>query len=94
VSEMNDETEPAYVICVQSAVGDMETDWFWLEPGEEPVIASFSSRELNITKIPAGASDDEDEEFVALYGTDMWVRVWIAEYDPDAEPDEDEETEE
>jgi hypothetical protein len=88
VTEMNDETAPAYVICVQSAVGDMETDWFWLEPGDEPVIESLSSRELNITRIPASDPDGE-EEFVALYGTDCWVRVWTAEYDPDAEPEEE-----
>jgi len=86
MTEMNDETAPAYVICVQSAVGDMEVEWYWLEPGDEPVIESVSSRELVISKIPAG---EEEEELVAIYGTDCWVRAWAAEYDPDAEPEEE-----
>jgi hypothetical protein len=45
-----------------------------------------SSRELLINKIPVG---EDEEEFVALYGTDMWVRAWVAEYDPNAEPDDE-----
>lgn len=91
MSEMSDETAPAYVICVQNATGDMEVEWYWLEPGDEPLVESLSSRELSITKIPASDGDVEaEEEFVAIYGTDMWVRAWVAEYDPNAEPDEDE----
>jgi hypothetical protein len=65
----------------------METDYYWLEPGDEPVVESLSSRELMITRIPVG---EDEEEFVAIYGADMWVHAWIAEYDPNAEPDDEE----
>jgi hypothetical protein len=87
----DDAPVPAWLVCVQNGTGDMETDYYWLEPGDEPVVESLSSRELMITRIPASDGDTEaEEEFVAIYGADMWVHAWIAEYDPNAEPDDEE----
>jgi len=88
----NPDPQTAVIVFVQKAVGDMEDDWHFLEPGYEPVVESNSQRELFIGKITEGQADGE-EEFVAMYGTDMWVRVWLGEYDPDA-PDEDPEEDE
>lgn len=74
---MPDDVEPGpdHVVKVQQNVEGEVVDEYTIEGGYQVFVVSGADRELFINK----GTTDTDTEFVAMYGQNLWLRVWVEE---------------